>query len=1036
MVKDNAHKRKHGETACYVFNDADLTGRTHVAHVDRVLEKRFRTEVQRENVLFTVPPAADQVSPPVPPLPHLNFSSVIDDDASLVDIAAWAQSRRQDRAKKKTKVKDGSFATLEHDPVLTAWALEKDKFLLEFARLQGLRGADPNICPRCTSQPSATTSATHPRCAEYRCKDCSPAELLCRECFVHLHILHPFHRVERYTGRDFAKTTLQEIGLVIQLGHPPYERCPSPAVAPRSALVLHTNGHHPVNLLFCNCDHLHKSSDRVQQLLRAELYPATLTDPTTYCTFRMLEQYLYATIIAIDANFRLKRRAVSNDARDPALGSGWGYFVEDGPYREHILKYVDQQEISTCTGFSALMHANTKFSKGYACTGVVGDLQKGERYCNMDYIVASTLSIIGPQGPLVLSYDIACQWAKYLRERLREFPDHLRISLPCGEVRYAIPKYHYRAHKEVDHSQYSLNLMPGVGLSDGEEIERNWPRHDGTQASIREMGPGSRHDTLEDHFGWANWTKLVTLGSLYRKRTIKAAKELLKQTKAFEEFEEGLQPRHIAAWTAQVELFEDDNTKPDPYYVAPSGLTETDIRLKLAEEEDVEAAEGNPSLHKVTPSAMLAELLEIEDAQRRFIMKYTNVGGDTQTPHQAIDILEKRAALRKRLAAIRDVQAIYMPCVPQLVARYHLGRRTACATTSGAALPRAAGRVTRSQSAVTTADVLELTETQPLFLPHSLSLEDLDACHPGLAEMEERLREGQMCSSLDKLRIHLHIKSRLVSFKDRHIRHQRANTRARNKILANELKIISFAEKYRAARQARISLNPVGEWSQRWRELRREDVRCMQDDDPSVKNGSESRRQVSWIWKSADSNDEHGKDSSGMVDALRVEYLRTRARARRIQEEVKLLAEERRRILVSLEKSALDWDRREGESAERSDCPITQQGLAAYAAKQAKILRALAAKFQILWTTSEGADHDTKDSADEHGDHGHAPETLSFEDDGDDSDSSDSDDSGDDGCCDNDEDDEDDDEGGGGGGGGGGGRRTAFGSPFFEDDDT
>ena len=33
-----------------------------------------------------------------------------------------------------------------------------------------------------------------------------------------------------------------------------------------------------------------------------------------------------------------------------------------------------------------------------------------------------------------------------------------------------------------------------------------------TGTSTREMGPGSRHDTLEDHFGNANWQKLVTLG--------------------------------------------------------------------------------------------------------------------------------------------------------------------------------------------------------------------------------------------------------------------------------------------------------------------------------------------------------------------------------------------------------------------------------------------------------------------------------------------------------------------------------------------
>ena len=119
-------------------------------------------------------------------------------------------------------------------------------------------------------------------------------------------------------------------------------------------------------------------------------------------------------LISIDANFRLKRRAVSSNERDPALGSGWGYFVEDPPYREHVLKHADQDDVSSlgsscappltlmmgsqisnCTGFAAISQANSKFNKGYAVTGIgsivcaqhgfilplaTGDLQKGERY--------------------------------------------------------------------------------------------------------------------------------------------------------------------------------------------------------------------------------------------------------------------------------------------------------------------------------------------------------------------------------------------------------------------------------------------------------------------------------------------------------------------------------------------------------------------------------------------------------------------------------------------------------------------------------
>lgn len=50
-------------------------------------------------------------------------------------------------------------------------------------------------------------------------------------------------------------------------------------------------------------------------------------------------------MVTIDACFRLKRRDVSSREKDPGLGTGWAYFVEDEPYREHLLKYTDQQEV-------------------------------------------------------------------------------------------------------------------------------------------------------------------------------------------------------------------------------------------------------------------------------------------------------------------------------------------------------------------------------------------------------------------------------------------------------------------------------------------------------------------------------------------------------------------------------------------------------------------------------------------------------------------------------------------------------------------
>ncbi|KAG1893303.1 uncharacterized protein F5891DRAFT_1196533 [Suillus fuscotomentosus] len=132
-------------------------------------------------------------------------------------------------------------------------------------------------------------------------------------------------------------------------------------------------------------------------------------------------QWLYAGFFAIDTNFRLKRRLVSSDAKDPGLTHGWGYFVEEHQYKTYLAENSGTvQEKSTCISHNAVNMADTKASKGLAATGVrtidcarhdmklpngVGDLQKGEKYLNMDYIVFSALARFPHLTNVNLSYD-------------------------------------------------------------------------------------------------------------------------------------------------------------------------------------------------------------------------------------------------------------------------------------------------------------------------------------------------------------------------------------------------------------------------------------------------------------------------------------------------------------------------------------------------------------------------------------------------------------------------------------------------------
>ena len=188
-----------------------------------------------------------------------------------------------------------------------------------------------------------------------------------------------------------------------------------------------------------------------------------------------------------------------------------------------------------------------------------------------------------------------------------------------------------------------------------------------------------------------------------------------------------------------------------------------------------------------------------------------------------------------------------MPRVPQLLAR-HLQ--------ASGVVPSSAVPSESSASHRHSPQTMDRPESQPLFLPHSLTQEDRDACTGDLGQIEERLRDAQLLASLDQLRVHLHIKSRLVTYKNRHVRHQVPNTRARRRIEVNEGKIIALAEKYRAARKAKLDLAGPGGWEEQWKDLRREDVRTMMaEEDPinmtaeeGVQFISEGRRTTSWIW--------------------------------------------------------------------------------------------------------------------------------------------------------------------------------------------
>ena len=136
------------------------------------------------------------------------------------------------------------------------------------------------------------------------------------------------------------------------------------------------------------------------------------------------------------------------------------------------------------------------------------------RYLNADYIVLKSLLATALMF-IIFSYDIACQWHKNLWERMKIFPPEEALSSSVKSALFLVPKFHLLAHVEACNLLFSFNLMKGVGRTNSKAPERGWANINPAAQSTKEMGPGTRRDMLDDHFGDWNWKKMIKLGKLH-----------------------------------------------------------------------------------------------------------------------------------------------------------------------------------------------------------------------------------------------------------------------------------------------------------------------------------------------------------------------------------------------------------------------------------------------------------------------------------------------------------------------------------------
>lgn len=109
---------------------------------------------------------------------------------------------------------------------------------------------------------------------------------------------------------------------------------------------------------------------------------------------------------------------------------------------------------------------------------------------------------------VLISYDIGCQWSKHFEARTSSYPEELKLPSKTM-VDIGIPSWHANGHGSSCRNNYSLNNIPGVGRTCGEDIETVWAHTNMLAPSTREMGPAMRRETLNDHWNHWNFRKIV-----------------------------------------------------------------------------------------------------------------------------------------------------------------------------------------------------------------------------------------------------------------------------------------------------------------------------------------------------------------------------------------------------------------------------------------------------------------------------------------------------------------------------------------------
>ncbi|XP_072030630.1 uncharacterized protein [Amphiura filiformis] len=207
--------------------------------------------------------------------------------------------------------------------------------------------------------------------------------------------------------------------------------------------------------------------------------------------------------ISLDANFGLVRKV--NSGSSPVEPKHAGKIFVDSAVNERVSNNNDDKidKKNECSNFQA---GNAVRSKNKTAnldvTGVFGsccrhgvphtflNIDRGEKLCYAIHVLDTLLGGTESGVKLHVLYDIACMLDRHIVCK--------NIAHKYENIVLAVPIFHAYGHKMSCQVKYSTRWLPGLGLTDGEEMERIWAYLRRFSFITKEMTPSHRIDLLTD----------------------------------------------------------------------------------------------------------------------------------------------------------------------------------------------------------------------------------------------------------------------------------------------------------------------------------------------------------------------------------------------------------------------------------------------------------------------------------------------------------------------------------------------------------